>query len=194
MTQPLTRSDILPGDEYERRREEIRRRTMVLKDRRRVLVGDHCSIHFENRETLLYQVHEMLRVERSWDRPGAVEDELLAYNPLLPGGGDLSATVMFEYETADERAQYLAGLTGIENHLWLVIGTEKPIAAHFDDAQIAAGKISSVQFVRFTIDSFRREQLDEEGTAVRIVIDHPRYQAQSVLSEQTRREIAHDPD
>jgi hypothetical protein len=190
----LTRQDILAGDEYEQRRDEIRRRTMMLKDRRRVLVGDHCSVLFENRETLLYQVHEMLRVERSWNRPGAIEDELLAYDPLLPGGGDLSATVMFEYESADERARCLAELAGIEKHLWLVVGNESPIAARFDEAQIAADRISSVQFVRFSIDPFRRDLLREEGTVVRIVIDHPRYRAQSVLSEQARREIAQDVD
>lgn len=181
--------------EYAALRDDLRRRVMMLKDKRRVLVGDYCSVHFENRDTMFYQVLEMLRAENSWDRPGALEDELSAYNPLLPRTGELSATVMFEYASAEERAVRLAELAGMEKHLWLVVGTEKPVAAEFDLSQIEPGaKISSVQFVKWRLDSVRRDLLKEEGTVVRIVIDHPRYQAQSVLSEQTRREIAADPD
>ncbi len=189
---PLTRSDILPAEEYEAARPEVRRRVMVLKDRRRVLVGDHCSVHFENRETMRYQVHEMLRAESSWTRPGAIEDELLAYNSVLPGRRELAATVMFEYPDPAVRAERLAGLVGIENHLWLVIGTEKPVLAEFDRRQIDEGRISSVQFVKWRLDEVRCNLLQEEGLVVRIVIDHPDYGAQAVCSEQTRREIAHD--
>jgi hypothetical protein len=189
---PLSASDLMSAADYQRERDAIRRRVMVLKDRRRVIVGDHCSVHFECRETIRYQVLEMLRAEGSWDRPGAVEDELTAYNPLLPGGGELSATVMFEYETPDERAVHLAALAGIDRHLWLVAGDAPPVLAGFDGRQMAAGKISSVQFVRWRLDASQLARLATGGTAVRIVIDHPHYQAQSVLSEQTREEIARD--
>ncbi len=191
---PLAAADFLSKTDYEAARDEIRRRILVLKERRRVLVGEHCSVHFETRETLRYQVHEMLRAENSWERAGALEDELTAYNPLVPGGHELSATVMFEYETPAERAVKLAELVGIDRHLWLVIGNETPIAATFDGMQLADGKISSVQFVRWPIDPFRRDLLRDEGTVVKIVCDHPHYRAQSVLSEQTRREIASDLD
>ncbi len=194
MKELLTREDIPGAQDYERLREETRRRVMRTKDRRRVPVGDHCTVSFENRDTLKYQVLEMLRVEQSFGRPEAVEDELHAYNPLLPGDGDLSATVMFEYDTPEERAERLRELAGIDRHLWLVIGSEKPVLATFDSAQINDGKISSVQFVRWHLDPVRRDLLEEEGTVVRIVIDHPRYEAQSVLSEQTRAEIMRDPD
>jgi hypothetical protein len=191
----LTASDFpRSGAEYESMRDELRRRVMVIKDRRRVIVGGNCSVHFENRDTMRYQVLEMLRAENSWTRPGALDDELRAYNPLIPAPGVLSATIMFEYETPGERATALYELAGMENHVWLQVGTEKPVAAEFDPAQIDPRKISSVQFAKWRLDAVRRDLLKEEGTVVRILIDHPRYQAQAVLSEQTRREISFDPD
>jgi hypothetical protein len=188
----LTRTDILDAAAYESQRDAIRRRVMRLKDLRRVLVGDHCSVHFENRDILSYQVHEMLRAEGSWTRAGAVEDELRAYNPLLPGAGELSATLMFEYETADEREEHLPALLGIDRHLWLVVGDAPRIPALFDAAQIGASQISAVQFVRWRLAADEQRALGADGTVVRIVIDHPHYTAQAVLGEHTRKEIAGD--
>lgn len=190
----LTTSEILDGAEYERQRPDLRRQVMVLKDKRRVSLGDHASVHFESRDTLRYQVLEMLRAEKSWARPGAVEDELQAYNPLVPGPGELSATVMFEYETPEERQAQFAQLVGIDQHLWLVVGSEKPLLARFDRVQLDGGRISSVQFVKWRLDDVRRGLLKEDGLVVKLVADHPSYRAQSVLSEQTRREIMNDPD
>jgi hypothetical protein len=191
--QLLTKDDILPKTEYERARPDFRRRIMLTKDRRRVLVGEHCTVHFENRDTMLYQVQEMLRAENSWEREGAVEDELEAYNPLIPQAGELSATIMFEYETAEERAVQLPRFVGIDRHVWLQIGDTERILAGFDRGQIDEHKVSSVQYIKWKIDDTRRELLGREGTVVRIVIDHPHYSAQSVLSEQTRAEISGDP-
>lgn len=191
---PIERDEILDAERYEASRDEIRRRMMVLKDRRRAALGDYCTAQFENRETLRYQIHEMLRAEKGFGKPDAVDDELAAYNPLVPATGELSATVMFEYETPELRAEWLTKLVGIENHLWLVIGTETPIPARFDRMQIADGKISSVQFVKWRVDERRRELLKDPGTVVKLLLDHPAYQAVSVLSEQTRREIMSDAD
>jgi hypothetical protein len=192
--QTLTKDDILPEREYERARPDFRRRIMLTKDRRRVLVGEHCSVHFESRDTMLYQVQEMLRAESSWEREGAVEEELEAYNPLIPGRGELSATIMFEYETVEERQIKLPQFVGIDRHVWLQIGDTERVLAGFDRGQIDEHKVSSVQYIKWKIDEERRELLAREGTVVRIVIDHPQYQAQSVLSEQTRAEICRDPD
>lgn len=192
--EPLSREDILYADAYERARNDFRRRVLVLKDRRRVLVGDFCSVLFENRETMRYQIHEMLRAENGWDRPGAVDDELAAYNPLIPGKGELSATLMFEFDTPEVRAERLAALLGVDQHLWLQIGTEDPIPAQFDRMQISGGKISSVQFVKWRLNQPCLDLLREEGTVLRLIIDHPAYQAQAVVSELTRREIANDPN
>ena len=192
--QPMTRDEIRFKDEYEKARPDFRRRVMRIKDRRRVLVGRHCSVHFESRDTLLYQVHEMLRAEESWQRAGAVEDELEAYNPLIPGPGELSATIMFEYETPEERAEQLPRFVGIDRHVWLRIGETEPLLAEFDAGQIDEHKVSSVQYIKWTLDDERRGLLKKEGTVVRIVIDHPHYEAQAVLSEQARDEIMRDPD
>ena len=184
--------EIMPREAYEAERDTVRRRVMVRKARRRVPLGDHATLHFETRETMLYQVHEMLRAEGSWQRPGAVEDELEAYNPLVPNGRSLTATLMIEYDDPAERAARLSELCGIEDHLWLHVGETAPISATFDDAQASDGRISSVQYVRWDLGDQSACLLKAEGTVVRIRIDHPRYAASVVLSEETRRELAGD--
>ncbi|MEW5981657.1 MAG: DUF3501 family protein [Acidobacteriota bacterium] len=189
----LTMSDIRNKHDYEGTRPNFRRRIMVAKQKRRVIVGDHCSVHFESRDTMLYQVHEMLRAEDSWNRPGAVEGELHAYNPLISQPGELSATLMLEYETPEERASHLPEFAGIDRHLWLQIGDSEPIRAEFDRSQIDERGVSSVQYVKWTLDPRRVDLLGQDGTVVRLVIDHPAYLAQAVISEDTRREIASDP-
>jgi hypothetical protein len=192
--QQLTISDILGKDAYERARVELRRRVMVLKDKRRVAVGDHVTFHFESRETMHYQVQEMLRAEDSWVREGAIEDELEAYNPIIPRTGELSATMMIEYPSAAERALMLPQFVAIDQHVWLHIGDAAAVLATFDRGQIDAHKVSSVQYVKFALSDAHRRLLATDGTVVRLVIDHPAYMAQAVLSEETRKALAHDPD
>ncbi|NOT45807.1 MAG: DUF3501 family protein, partial [Acidobacteria bacterium] len=162
--QPLTVADILDKDAYEAARPDLRRRVMTVKGRRRVLVGEHCSMHFENRDTMHYQVQEMLRAENSWTREGAVEDELAAYNALVPGAGELTATLMLEYETREERADALPRLVGLERHLWLHVGDLPPIGGVFDEAQYDDGKVSAVQYVRFRLPDTHRAQMAADGT------------------------------
>lgn len=190
---PLSKADILGKDAYEQARPDFRRRVMMMKDKRRVLVGNHCTIHFENRDTMHYQVQEMLRAENSWTREGAIEEELEAYNPIIPGQGELSATLMIEYETAAERARMLPQFVGIDKHVKLHIGDTPPILAAFDRGQIDAHKVSSVQYVKWSLSPEQITALGTEGTVVRIVIDHPAYTAQAVLSEETRKAISQDP-
>ena len=189
---PITPTDIMSKQEYLLRREEMRRRIMALKAKRRVPLGEHATLHFETRDTMLYQVHEMLRAEDSWQRPDAIEDELEAYNPLIPGGDELSATLFLEYETPEERDQRLQDLLGIDRHLWLQVGDTEPLLARFDQAQVSPTRVSSVQYVTWPIDSERARLLASDGTVVRARIDHPAYQAQAVLSEETRKDIARD--
>lgn len=190
---PLTPADILDKAAYEAARPDIRRRIMLEKGRRRVLVGDHCSVHFESRETLRYQVQEMLRAEDSWSRPGALEDELQAYNPLIPGEGELSATLMLEYETQAERAVALPRFVGLDQHVWLQVGETPRVLAAFDRGQIDERAVSSVQYLKFALSPAQVGLLATDGTVIRVVIDHPAYQAQAVLGEETRRAVAHDP-
>lgn len=188
----LTAADIVGKDRYERERPDFRRRIMVQKDKRRAIVGDHCVFHFENRDTMRYQVQEMLRAEDSWARPGALDDELEAYNPLIPQRGELSATMMLEYETPEERAAILPRFVGIDRHVRLRIGETAPILAVFDRGQIDAHKVSSVQYIKFHLDADQVRLLGTDGTVVRLVVDHPVYSAQAVLSEETRKAIAGD--
>ncbi len=190
----LTKSDLLSKDEYEQQRPELRRRIMRQKDLRRVQVGPHCTVHFESRETMRYQVLEMLRAEGTWNTERAVEDELRAYNPLIPQAGELSATAMFEYETAEARATELPRFVGIDRHLWLIVGDTDPVRAVFDRGQIDEHKVSAVQYVKWRIDANQGRLLKTDGTVLRLVIDHPYYQAQAVLSEETRRAIMQDPE
>ncbi|GIX46260.1 MAG: hypothetical protein KatS3mg131_0471 [Candidatus Tectimicrobiota bacterium] len=192
--QLLRKEDIYPKEVYERLRPEWRRRIMVEKQKRRVSVGDHCTVHFENRDTMHYQVQEMLRAENSWDKPGAIEAELEAYNPIIPRRGELSATLMFEYEDRAERDAALRKLVGIEDHVWLQIDDTPPIRAQFDRLQLDPQRISSVQYIKWHLSDEQRRLLKQEGTVVRIRIDHPAYSAQAVLSEETRRAIMNDPD
>jgi hypothetical protein len=187
-------SEILTRETYERRRPELRRRIMTEKAKRRVPVGDHCSVHFENHDTMLYQVHEMLRAEGTWDNPEAVAAEIGAYNPIVPSPGELSATLMFEYETEAERAVVLPKLVGIDRHVWLEIGDSPPLLAALDRGQIDAHKVSSVQYARWTLGPRERALLKEDGAVVRLRFDHPEYRAQAVVSEETRRAIMNDPD
>lgn len=192
--QLLTKSDILDKAAYEQARPDLRRRIMVLKDKRRVLVGEHVVLHFENRDTMHYQVQEMLRAEESWLRPGALEDELEAYNPIIPQRGELSATMMIEYATAAERAEMLPQFVAIDRHVKLQIGDTAPILATFDRGQIDEHKVSSVQYIKFALSDEQRRLLATDGVVVRLVIDHPAYVAQAVVSEETRKALAHDPD
>jgi hypothetical protein len=189
----LTASDFKGRTDYEAMRPDFRRQVMALKRKRLVLVGDHCSVHFENRDTMQYQVYEMLRAEDSWTRPGALEDELHAYNPLIPGPGELSATLMLEYTTPEEREAHLPQFEGIDRHVWLHIGEVPPVLARFDRGQIDARGVSSVQYVKWTLTPAHVDVLGRDGTVVRLVIDHPAYSAQAVFAEETRREIAADP-
>ena len=188
----LTPADILDKAAYEAARPEMRRRIMLEKTRRRVLVGDHCSLLFESRDTMHYQVQEMLRAEDSWLRPGAVDEELSAYNPLIPRSGTLSATLMLEYETVAERAVALPRFTGLDQHVWLEVEGTPRVLASFDSGQIDAAGVSSVQYPKFRLSPEQVTRLGQDGTVVRVRIDHPAYQAQAVLGEDTRRAIAGD--
>ena len=190
----LSTADIVGKDAYERERDETRRRLIVEKAKRRVALGDHCTVHFENRDTMRYQVHEMLRAEGSWSRPGAVDEELAAYNALIPQAGELSATLMLEYETAEERAAALPKFVGLERHLTLTIGDTAPILATFDRGQIDDAGVSSVQYVKWRLNDAQRAALKAPGTVLRMALTHPFYSAQAVLGEDTRAAVMHDPD
>lgn len=188
----LSRDDIPTADEYETNRDQYRRQIMVQKQPRRILIGSNCSVHIENREIMRYQVLEVLRAEGTFDNDESIEDELHAYNPMITQPGLLSATLMFEYPTEPERQLHLPKLVGIDQHVWLQVADTARVLGEFDGGQIDEHKVSSVQFIKFPLSDEQEEQIRTPGTVLRLVIDHPHYQAIAVLGEETRQAIAKD--
>jgi starvation-inducible DNA-binding protein len=184
-------ADILPLGEYERRRGELRGQAMSARAARRVALGPHASLVFESRETVHYQIQEILRAERISD-PLAIGEEIQAYAALLPDGRQLAATLFIEYADRVERDRALANLVGIERHLHLVVRGERR-TGHFDPAQTDGNRVSAVQFVRFALepadlDAFRA------GAPMRLVLDHPRYQAEAPVPGTLAAQLAADLD
>jgi len=145
----LTRADILPLDEFAKVRRAHRRALAEVKRQRRVAVGPHATFYFENRDTIWMQVHEMLFIERGGEEQ--IAGELEAYNPLIPDGRELVATLMFEIPDAAERRRVLAGLGGVEETIELTVADQviKGEAERDVDRTTAEGKASAVHFVHF---------------------------------------------
>jgi len=175
--------------EYELERESWRPRVMALKERRRIRVGGHLTFLFENRETVRYQVQEMMRIERIV-KPQDIAHELETYNELIPGPNELSASLLLEYESPEERQVRLRELLGLERHVWLQVqGAPPRILARFDTRQIATDRISAVQYIKFGLSETQVRNW-ENGAA--LAIDHPHYQAERQLSREELRELAED--
>ncbi len=176
--------------EYERVREESRRRVIDLKRRRRVQVGNRLSFLFENRETVLFQIQEMVRAERIV-ADDMVQAEVDVYNELIPGPGELSTTMMIEIEEMALIKPELDRLMGIDsgNYVWLQIGRHA-IPGRFEAGHSKEDKISAVHFVRFTftpdqVRAFRSEE-------VALVADHPNYRARVILGPETKAALLED--
>ncbi len=190
----LTRGDIMPIAEYGKIRREQRRRMAEAKRSRRIEVGPYSTFYFENYDTMWHQVHEMLFVEKGGE--AQIQDELDAYNPLIPNGDELVATVMFEIEDAARRNAALHVLGGIENHMVLSIGGEI-VRAEPDPTRentSAEGKASSVQFVRFPLTDAQKSTFIEGTAAVAIGFDHPRYGHMAMVQPEIRENLAKDLD
>jgi len=191
--QPVSFSEILDNRAYEQARPEFRAQVMAEKSRRRVAVGPNFSFLFENRLTVRYQVQEMMRIEGIADAK-AIRHEMETYNELIPPRGGLSATLMIEFEGADARARELPRLLGIEKHVWLKVGDLPPVPAAFDTRQIGTDRVSSVQYLRFTLpDPHRRlwSGLGHSGQ-IRLAVDHPNYTWEAVISPETAAALAED--
>ena len=188
----LTRENILPLAEYAAKRGEERRRITEIKRRRRVEVGPFATFYFESFETMRHQVQEMLHIEKGGD--AQLADELAAYNPLIPQGNELVATVMFEIDDPARRAETLARLGGIENHVFLEVGGER-IRGEPDPTRentSPEGKASSVQFLRFLFTADQIGRFRVSGAWVIAGFDHPNYSHMAVLTEPVRAALAKD--
>ena len=183
-------ADILSLAQYAERRDGLRAALIARKKNRRVEVGPYATFFFENYDTMWMQVMEMLRIEKG----GAdqVAGELEAYNPLIPQGGELIATLMLEIDDEKQRERVLRTLAGIEETVFLDLGQERIKAAptEYEDRTTPDGKTSSVHWVRF---AFSPEQIARfAGEAVVLGIGHPNYGHMAVMSEAVRRELAKD--
>jgi hypothetical protein len=185
---PVEISEITNIAEYELERETLRPKMIELKNRRRVRVGDHLTFLFENRETVRYQIQEMMRVERIV-KPHDIAHELATYNELIPGQGELCASLLVEYETPAERDVKLRELLGLEHHIWIEVQGVGRTTAIFDNRQIATDRISSVQYLRFRLTEAQQKDW-AKGAAV--VSDHPHYQASQPLSAAQLAEMGND--
>ena len=190
----LTRADILPQAEYAKIRRDKRREITELKKRRRVEVGPFATFYFENFTTMWQQVHEMLHIEKGGEEQ--IADELAAYNPLIPQGSELVATVMFEIEDPARRARELARLGGIEHRAFIEVNAER-IHGEADPTRentSPEGKASSVQFLRFAFSPPQVAAFKAPGARVLVGFDHPNYGHIAVLSEPVRAALAEDFD
>ncbi|MDX1434138.1 MAG: DUF3501 family protein [Gammaproteobacteria bacterium] len=193
--QALTRSDLFSLEEYAEARSKFRAEVMAHKKNRQVALGPHVRLYFEDRLTIQYQIQEMLRAERIYEAAG-IEDELAAYNPLIPDGGNLKATFMIEYEDVAERRRALAELVGVEDRVWLRVGDGEPIFAIADEdlERSTEDKTSSVHFLRFELDGASRAAL-KAGAALALGIDHPRLRVKAdPVAEPVRAALALDLD
>lgn len=188
----LTRADLLPPAEYAAMRGEQRKRITEIKRQRRVEVGPFATFYFENYETMRHQVQEMLHIEQGGEVQ--IEDEFTAYNPLIPQGEELVATVMFEIDDPARRASVLARLGGIEHQVFLEIAGER-IRGEPDPTRentSPEGKASSVQFLRFPFSVHQIARFKTPGAKVIAGFDHPNYGHMAVLPEPVRAALAED--
>ena len=188
----ITREDILDSSVYEEQREEERERIWEIKNNRRLSVGPHATFYFESYDTMLYQIHEMVRIEKGGEEQ--IRDELEAYNSLVPNGKEFVATLMFEINDPDYRTQILNGLGGVEEAIELAVDGSSVKASPETDLERTkeSGKTSAVHFVRFGLTGEVIDKIKKDSPRVVISVDHPNYGHAAVLTEATLAELKRD--
>jgi len=188
----VTRDDILPIEAFAPQRKARRAALLPVKRLRRVDLGPYCTFYFESFETILFQIQEMLLVEKGGEEQLA--DELAAYNPLVPQGSELVATVMFEIDDDLRRAQILGRLGGVDDQFFIQIGEARATGVPEGDIERnrADGKTSSVHFLHFPLTPTQVAGFRDPATTVMIGCAHPLYSHLSVLQPDSRAELAKD--
>jgi hypothetical protein len=188
----VTPDDLLSDADYAKVRRERRAALLPVKRLRRVSLGPFCTFIFESYETMLFQIQEMLLTERGG--PAQIPDELDAYNPLIPQGQELVATVMLEIDDPVRREKTLARLGGVEERFFLQIGAERVPGAPEDDAERTRedGKTAAVHFVRFQLKPEQIAVFRDPATVIMVGCDHELYSHLAGLSPAARAELAHD--
>ena len=189
---PLTVQDVLPIEDYERSREAFRRRIIDLKQKRRLSVGNLVTLVFENRETVLFQIQEMIRAERIL-KPERVREEVDMYNEQIPGAGELSATLMIEVTDPSQVQLVLDRLQGIDRGQTVGIRVGPHLVyGLFEQGRSNEEKISAVHYVRFPVPDAAKALMEDPAVPMQVVVTHPRYQAAQPVSEEMRRSLLED--
>jgi uncharacterized protein DUF3501 len=186
----IERSEILGLGPYEEVRGRFRQRIIDLKRDRRITVGDRVTLVFENRDTLLFQIQEMLRTERISAERG-IQAEIDVYNELIPGPGQLSATLFIEITDSARIRDDLHGLVGIDEHVALVLG-DRRLPARFEEGRQTEDRLASVQYIRFDLDPAGTAGLANPELPAAIEIDHPRYPHRTEIPPRMRVSLVDD--
>ena len=188
----ITRSDLIPDAEYAKQRRERRLALLPVKRLRRIELGPVCTVHFECFDTMLFQVQEMLLTEKGGAEQ--IPDELAAYNPLIPQGSELVATVMFEIDDPVRREATLARLGGVEDCFFIQVGAERAMGAPEGDVERTRddGKTSSVHFLRFILTPDQVSRFRDPATQILVGCSHEAYSHLAGLTPATRAELSGD--
>ena len=189
----ITRDSLMTLEAYAKARKDFRAKVLAHKKTRAVHLGEHLTLLFEDELTIRYQIQEILRVEKTFEEE-AIQDELDAYNPLVPDGLNWKATLLVEYEDVEERRQALASLKGIEDRVWVQVGNAPRVYAIADEDLERENdqKTSAVHFVRFEFTPSMVSEL-RRGGALSIGVDHPAYTVTlQEVPEPTRRALLAD--
>jgi len=192
MTNLLKREDLFSLEEYAEQRSNIRKNVMNVKKLREVNLGEHIRLLFENHQTVQYQIQEMLRIEKIFEAAG-IQDELDVYNPLIPDGSNLKATMMIEYTDVVERTKALSNLIGIEKSIYFQVGNHQNVYAicNEDLERETDEKTSSVHFMRF---EFEQTMIADfcKGINVKIGVSHPNYDCEIILEQRVKDQLNQD--
>ena len=188
----MQKEDIMPLDVYIKNRKELRKNIVNCKKDRRIALGPYATFYFESYETMLAQVQEMLYIEKGGDEQ--LKDELIAYNPLIPNGKELTATLMFEIDNPVSRAAFLSKVGGIEEKIFMKIGDEmiKAIPEEDVDRTSAEGKASSVQFIHFNLTDEQIQKFKSDNADIEIGINHKEYSHSTKISSNNKKSLSAD--
>ena len=188
----IQKQDLLPQDSYAKNRKQLRKKLLEFKKNRRIALGPYATFYFESFETMLAQVQEMLHIEKGGDEQ--FKDELSAYNPLIPDGKELTATLMFEIDNPTLRTDFLGKVGGIEEKIYMQIDNEKIKATSEKDVDrtSAEGKASSVQFVHFNFSEEQVKKFKNQNTEVTLSIKHNLYNHMTKISKDTKNALVKD--
>mgnify|MGYP006085406287 CR=1 FL=1 len=188
----IEKKDLIPADVYEKNRRQIRKDLVEFKKDRRIALGPYATFYFESFETMVAQVQEMLHIEKGGDEQ--LKDELIAYNPLVPNGKELVATLMFEIDNPLSRGAFLGKVGGIEEKIFMKIDNEEIKAEPEADVDrtSAEGKASSVQFIHFKFNDDQINKIKSGNLSIELGIDHKEYAHTTKLTEDNVKSLSAD--